>query len=198
LVIGDLATTSTSSGLRAVAYAVLPRLVEQFGDSGFELRLVGGGAPPPDLAPALEHPSVRFVGRVVPADPEFLATDLMVVPTNIPLGIRVRVVTAWSFGCPIVAHRANASGVPEMQEGDNSLLADTDAQLADAVSRALEDEALRRRLSQGGRRTFEKWFSESIAGQAIVDEMEKVAAVRDEEQRRGSSSRPLKSTKEKG
>jgi glycosyltransferase involved in cell wall biosynthesis len=126
---------------------------------------------------------------VVPADPEFLAADLMIVPTNIPLGIRVRVVTAWSFGCPIVAHRANAAGIPEMQDGVNALLADTDVELADAVSRALGDEALLRRLSEGGRRTFEKWFSESAAGQAIVDEMEKVARyARDEPEMANSSS----------
>lgn len=178
LVIGDLATTSTSSGLRAVAWSVLPRLVEQFGEDGFELRLVGGGKPPPELAPAFRHPAVRVVGRVVPADPEFLAADLMIVPTNIPLGIRVRVVTAWSFACPIVAHRANAAGIPEMQDGENSLLADTDAELADAVSRALGDDALRRKLSRGGRHTFEKWFSEAVAGQVIVDELEALAGAR--------------------
>ena len=34
-------------------------------------------------------------------------------------GIRVRVVTAWSFVRPIVAHRANAAGIPEMQDGEN-------------------------------------------------------------------------------
>lgn len=121
---------------------------------------------------------MRVVGRVVPADPEFLAADLMIVPTNIPLGIRVRVVTAWSFACPIVAHRANAAGIPEMQDGENALLADTDAELADAVSRALGDEALRRKLSIGGRQTFEKWFSEAVAGQAIVDELEQLAGAR--------------------
>lgn len=190
LVIGDLATTSTSSGLRSVAYAVLPRLVKEFGENGFELRLVGGGVPPADLEPALRLPSVQFVGRVVPADPEFLAADLMIVPTNIPLGIRVRIVTAWSFGCPVIAHQANASGIPEMQDGENSLLADTDAQLADAVSRALGDEALRRRLSLGGRHTFEKWFSESMAGQAIVDEIEKLAGVRAMKTGAASASRP--------
>lgn len=178
LVIGDLATTSTSSGLRAVAWSVLPRLIEQFGKDGFELRLVGGGSPPPELAQAFRHPAVRVVGRVVPADPEFLAADLMIVPTNIPLGIRVRVVTAWSFACPIVAHRANAAGIPEMQDGENALLADTDAELADAVSRALGDEVLRRKLSIGGRQTFEKWFSEAVAGQAIVDELEQLAGAR--------------------
>jgi glycosyltransferase involved in cell wall biosynthesis len=90
----------------------------------------------------------------------------------------VRVVTAWSFACPIVAHRANAAGIPEMQDGENALLADTDAELADAVSRALGDEALRRKLSIGGRQTFEKWFSEAVAGQAIVDELEQLAGAR--------------------
>jgi hypothetical protein len=175
LVIGDLATTSTSSGLRAVAHAVLPRLVDEFGEDGFELRLVGGGAPPNDIAPALRKPYVCFAGRVVPADPEFLAADVMIVPTNIPLGIRVRVITAWSFGCPVVAHRANASGIPEMRHGENSLLADTDAQLVDAVLRVLTDHTLRSGLSAGGRGTFERSFSESVAGQQIVKEMERLA-----------------------
>ncbi len=180
LVIGDLATTSTSSGLRSVARAVLPRLISEFGADGFELRLVGGGVPPKALAGALQGPSVRRIGRVVPADPEFLAADLMIVPTNIPLGIRVRVITAWSFGCPVVAHRANAAGIPEMQQGRNSLLADTDAQLAEAVSSLLRDEVLKQRLSRGGRETFEQYFSEAVAGQAIVDELERVAGTRGE------------------
>ena len=126
-----------------MVYAVLPRLVAEFGEDGFELRLVGGGAPPRDIAQALQKPYVCFAGRVVPADPEFLAADVMMVPTNIPLGIRVRIITAWSFGCPVVAHRANASGIPEMQDGENSLLADTDTQLANGVVSVLSDEALR-------------------------------------------------------
>jgi len=65
-----------------------------------------------------------------------------------------------------------------MQDGENALLADTDAELADAVSRALADEALRRKLSIGGRQTFEKLFSEAVAGQAIVDELEALAGGR--------------------
>ena len=177
LVIGDLATTSTSSGLRAVAHAVLPRLVDEFGEDGFELRLVGGGAPPNDIAPALREPSARYAGRRVPAASELLAGDGMIVPANLPLGIRVRIVTAWSFGCPVVAHRANASGIPEMRHGDNSLLAETDAQLAEAVVRVLTDQPLRSGLSAGGRGTFERSFSESVAGQQIVKEMERLAGV---------------------
>lgn len=175
LFIGDMGTTSTSSGLRSLVNTVLPRLRSEFGEDGFEVRLVGGGSPPEDLAPALQKRCVRMLGRVVPADPEFLAADLIIVPTNIPLGIRVRVITAWSFGCPVVAHRANASGIPEMRDGDNSLLADTDNELADCVVDALQDEALLKRLSRGGREMFEKCFSEPVAGQAIVDELERLA-----------------------
>jgi len=177
LLVGDLATTSTSSGLRAVAGTVLPRLASEFGDAGFELRLVGGGVPPPDIAQQFRRPYVHLVGRVVPADPEFLSADAMIVPTNIPLGIRVRVITAWSFGCPIVAHRANASGIPEMRDGENSVLAESDAELGEAIVRVLRDTALQKRLSVGGRATYEKCFSESVAGQAIVDELEGLATM---------------------
>ena len=77
----------------------------------------------------------------------------------------------------MVAHRANASGIPEMRHGDNSLLAETDAQLAEAVVRVLTDQPLRRGLSAGGRGTFERSFSESVAGQQIVKEMERLAGV---------------------
>ncbi|WP_447602347.1 glycosyltransferase family 4 protein [Nitrospira sp. Nam80] len=174
LLMGDLETTSTSSGLRAVAVTILPRLVSEFGEDGFELRLVGGGTPPPDIAEQLQKSYVRLLGRVVPADPEFLSADVMIVPTNIPLGIRVRIITAWAFGCPVVAHRANASGIPEMRDDENALMADTDAQLGEAIVRILRDTALRRRLSLGGRGTYEKCFSESVAGQAIVDELERL------------------------
>ncbi|MEX5216603.1 MAG: glycosyltransferase family 4 protein [Nitrospira sp.] len=177
LLVGDLGTTSTSSGLRAVAETVLPRLVSEFGEDGFELRLLGGGVPPSDIAERLRKPYVRLLGRVVPADPEFLSADVIIVPTNIPLGIRVRIITAWSFGCPVIAHRANAAGIPEMRHEENALLADTDAQLGEAVVRVLRDRALLRRLSFGGRGTYEKCFSESVAGQAIVDELERLAAM---------------------
>jgi hypothetical protein len=177
LLVGDLGTTSTSSGLRSVVRTVLPRLVSEFGEDGFELRLMGGGVPPSDVAEELRKPYVRLLGRVVPADPEFLSADAMIVPTNIPLGIRVRIITAWSFGCPVIAHRANAAGIPEMRGEDNALLADTDAQLSMAVIRVLRDSALRKRLSVGGRGTYERYFSESVAGQAIVDELDRLAAM---------------------
>jgi glycosyltransferase involved in cell wall biosynthesis len=99
----------------------------------------------------------------------------MLVPTDIPLGIRVRIITGWSFGCPIVAHRANAAGIPEMRNEENALLADTDLELANAVCRLLRDQALQNRLSNGGRSTFEQYFAESVAGQAIVEELERLA-----------------------
>lgn len=174
LMIGDLATTSTSSGIREFAFETLPILEKELGENGFELHMVGGGSPSKEISKHLDRPSVKIRGRIIPPDTEFLSSDLILVPTPITLGIRVRIITAFSFGCPVVSHRANAAGIPELCHNDNALLSDSGRGLAEEVIRLLRDGELKTKLEATGRETFEKYFSEKVAAGRIVDEMEEM------------------------
>lgn len=174
LMIGDLATTSTSSGLREFVFETLPILEKELGEKGFEVHMVGGGTPSKEISEYLDRPFIKIRGRIIPPDPEFLSSDLLLVPTPITLGIRVRIITAFSFACPVVSHRANAAGIPELCHDDNALLADSGKGLAEEVIRMLRDGKLKAKLEAKGRETFEKYFSEKVAAGRIVDEMEEM------------------------
>jgi Glycosyl transferases group 1 len=174
----NLAATSTSAGIRLFARKILPVLERELGPEGFEVHVVGEGEPPAELARLLPRPSVIVRGRVEPADHEFLASDVQLVPTPFVLGKRVRIIVGFSFGCCVVAHAADAVNLPELADGDNALVAADGEGLARAVVRAVRDGELRARLSAGARRTFEELFRPEAAGRRIVETLERLAAGR--------------------
>lgn len=176
LLIGHLRGVSTQDGLDAFARDVLPRLEAELGPGGFEARLAGGYEAPPHLRDALDRPSVRFLGHVEGADEEFAAADALVVPTSIRLGTRVRILSAFSYGCPVVAHEANALGIPELAHGENVLLGGTAAALADGLLRLLRDPELARRLEAGGRETYERCFAPPVAAARIEETLRDLCA----------------------
>jgi glycosyltransferase involved in cell wall biosynthesis len=178
LLVGHLKGAVTLEGLQRFATGVLPRLEEELGADGFEVRLAGGFDPPPKLAGALDRPSVRLLGHVEDAAPEFLSAHVMLVPNSITLGIRVRIITAFAYGCCIVTDRANTLGIPELAHEGNALIADSPEGLAQETLHALGDSALRARLGVAARETYERAFQPRIAVGRIADTLERIAGGR--------------------
>jgi glycosyltransferase involved in cell wall biosynthesis len=176
LLVGHMKGVVTLEGLRLFADGILPRLERQLGPDGFEVRIAGGYDPPPDLARSLDRPSVRRLGHVEGAEDEFRAAHVLLVPNSLELGVRVRVVTGFSFGSCIVSHRANARGIPELEDGRNALLGDSPAGLADAVVRALGDAELRARLGTGARATYERAFAPPVAVGELAATLDRLVA----------------------
>jgi glycosyltransferase involved in cell wall biosynthesis len=177
LMIGHLRGISTISGLRVFADDVLPRLTEELGPGGFEVHVVGDYEPPASLRDALGHPAVRLRGHVEPPDEEFLRADVLLVPTPIRTGPRVRILTGFAFGCCVVAHSANRLGIPALTHGENVLLGESD-RLAALTLTALRYPSLRDRLGTAGRRLYESRFTAEKAGARIVEELERLAGDR--------------------
>ena len=96
-----------------------------------------------------------------------MSAHVLLVPTSIPLGIRVRILTGFAYGSCIVTHPANASGIPELADGHNALMRSTPEALAGAIAEALRDPALRAELRRGARETYERWFAPPVAGGVI-------------------------------
>ena len=175
LLVGHMKGVVTLEGLRLFAREILPRVERELGPDGFEVRIAGGYEPPPDLARALDRPSVRRLGHVEGMEDELRAAHVLLVPNSIDLGIRVRVVTGFSFGACIVSHRANARGIPELDHGRNALVGDSPEALAAQVLEALGDPALRRRLGEGARETYERRFAPPVAVGELAETLERIA-----------------------
>jgi glycosyltransferase involved in cell wall biosynthesis len=175
LLLGHLQGIVTVDGLRVFA-RMLPLLDRAYGPNGFEARIVGGLEPPADLRQALDHPAVRFLGHTDDAGAEITAADVFLVPNSISLGIRVRIITAFSYGAAIVSHRANVQGIPELRDDVNALIGDDHEGLAAAVLRLTREPETRARLGAAARDTYQSGFTPATAGGALSEELERLAA----------------------
>lgn len=177
--IGHLQGTATLAGVDSLAREVLPVLEKELGPEGFEINLVGGyfDRLPKGLQKRLQHPAVKIRGQISPPHKEFMDAHVVLVPTPIKLGIRVRIITAFSYGSCIVTHEANKAGIPELESGRNSLLGRDGMALAQQCLAVFRDPSLREKLEKGARETYEAGFSLGAAGGRIADALENMAAM---------------------
>lgn len=168
--IGHLQGIATLSGIEVLATEIIPVLEEKLPPDAFEIHIVGGfyDTVPDNLKRLLDRPYVKIRGQISPPHDEFLSSHVVIVPTPIELGIRVRILTAFSYGSCVVAHTANARGIPELRHGDNCLMGETGRKLANHCITLYYNAELRRQIERRARATYEAHFSIERAGAAIV------------------------------
>lgn len=170
--VGNMNGIATLSGLYFFAREFLPELERRGVNIDFEFDIIGGGDLPIDLIDALDRPFINLRGYVENIELEYLLTDVLLVPTPIDLGFRTRISEGFSFGCCVVAHSANSAGMPELQDGKNSLLVSSGFDMVDAVLECLASPDLRYRLGSFARATFEAELNGHIACAKMVELLE--------------------------
>ena len=122
LLLGHLYGISTLSGVELYLKEIHPNLNISIGYENFEVHIVGGNyaSLPQDLKDIAEQQDNIYVrGHIVPPDKEIETSHIILVPTPIELGIRVRIITALQFGAIVVTHSANQKGIPEISHKEN-------------------------------------------------------------------------------
>lgn len=160
LLLGQLRGTATIQGLVFFQNEVLPHLLGPIADGALEIRVAGG----PDEAThnplwkGMKDAGVKFLGHVFPPSEELNRASVVVVPTSVPLGNRVRILTFWEHGVPVVAHLSNQAGIPELCHRYNSLLPENGRQMARSILDLLEQPALGKLIVQGGSETLRNFY----------------------------------------
>lgn len=173
VLMGTVGGTSTLAGLHFLADEILPHLDALFADK-FEIHICGSGKLPADLERKFQRPGVIRRGFVDDIVSELFSSDVFLVPTPIELGSRVRIAYAWSVGCCVVSHTANAVGLEEMKDGHNALLGTSGAEVAKAIIRTHQDPEMKQRLQKSGRETFERYYSESATVDKIITKVKDI------------------------
>lgn len=172
--IGHLKGIATLYGIRDIANIILPILDKSIGGDNYELHIVGGYFDQLDVKlkkVLLEHKSVIIRGQVSPSDIEFITSDLLIVPTSIELGIRVRIITAFSFGLPVVAHIANKKGIPELEHEFNCMIGNSPTQLAENITNLYRNPSLLKKIRVESRNTYLNNFSIESVGRHLNKEI---------------------------
>lgn len=158
--IGNLRTTGNTFGLRFLGEEIVPALERLRGPS-FRVDVFGPGSPHAHVEHALAHPRIARRGFVDDIDEEIFGSEIFLLANNCCEDFRVghtRLLHAWTLGACVIAHRNIALAMPEVVHGENALLGETADEIAASLAAVLEDTALRRRIGDAGRRTFERVF----------------------------------------
>lgn len=112
-------------------------------------------------------PGVTVHGAVPDVRPFAADCGAFLVPLHAGSGVRVKILTAWAMGLPVVSTRLGAEGL-DAEDGCHLLLADTPEKFARAVLRVLSDPALAARLGEEGRALVRREHSVEAAGSRLL------------------------------
>jgi glycosyltransferase involved in cell wall biosynthesis len=152
---GNMEYHPNTSAVRFFRREVWPRLRERW--PGLVWRLLGKN--PAAVSPFTSGDArIQVTGAVEDAVIEIARAKVAVVPLLSGSGTRLKILEAWAAGTPVVSTFLGAEGLP-VREGEHILLADNPVDFAEAVSRLLASNHLRRQIGAAGRLLLEKEFT---------------------------------------
>lgn len=123
---------------------------------------------------------VTLAGHMSGADllGAYREADVFLLPTYWPEGFPTAITEAMSAGLPVVTTRLRGMA-DHLKEEENALFVppQAPAELACAIERLLDDDALRRRMSTANRKKVEQ-FAPAVAARRYMEALGDVAAVR--------------------
>ncbi len=145
------------AALRFIADRLMPEL-ERLAPGRFACWISGGG---PGLPPGVEHPSLRWLGRVPEVPPWLAMADIAIAPVESGGGTRLKILEFLGAGKPLVATPKAAEGI-DLVPGTDAELVPLEA-MAGAIVRLAADPARAAALGAAGRaRMIASYTWESI------------------------------------
>jgi glycosyltransferase involved in cell wall biosynthesis len=134
---------------------IWPRLREQSKHVTWELV----GRNPDAIARLVQgDPRIVMVGPVDDAIATLASTKVCIVPLRSGSGTRFKILEAWAARRAVVSTSLGAEGLAAV-DGQHLLIADDPKSFADAVTKLLNDPAMRQRLGEAGRALYEERFT---------------------------------------
>ncbi len=146
LFVGSFVHEPNVEAARRLATSIRPQVVATRPEARFVLV---GADPPADLVHAQDE-TLLVTGAVEDVTAHLDRAAVVVAPIREGGGIRVKVLEAVASGKALVASSRALAGL-DVEHDEHVLVADSDAEIAEAVSRLLADDRLRARLGASAR-----------------------------------------------
>jgi glycosyltransferase involved in cell wall biosynthesis len=151
--------------MRHFCAAVLPRIRARIPETEV---IIAGSNPPPEIAALAQTPGITVTGFVPDIRPYMASSSVYIVPLRLGVGIRGKVLEAWSMGMAVVATPVACAGL-RYRHDRNLIVADSDESFAEQVIALLNDAPKRRRLGTEGRRVVEEFYGWDVAARQLLD-----------------------------
>jgi glycosyltransferase involved in cell wall biosynthesis len=130
-----------------------------------ELYIVGSNPSPPVIGLAAD-PGIHVTGFVPDIRPYMARCTVYVVPLRLGVGIRGKILEAWSMKMAVVSTSVGCAGL-RCRNDQNLLIADTSKHFAGQILSLLRDPSLRLRLGEAGRKTVEELYGWEKSAQEL-------------------------------
>ncbi len=128
--------------------------------------VIVGSNPPPSVLDLGEIPGIQVTGFVPDIRPAMAASAVYIVPLRLGVGIRGKILEAWSMARAVVATSIACAGL-RYEAGKNLLVADDAALFARHVVSLLRDPVRRASLGNEGRKTAERHYGWETAAHEL-------------------------------
>lgn len=181
--IGSLQGTATLHGIELFAKEINPILQRELPPDSYEINIIGWGFQmlPNEIKALLNGREIKNRGFVENITDEFYSSHILLVPIPIDLGMRVRILTALSYGTCVVAHEANRYGIPELISGKNCLLGSNAQSIAEHCISVFRHPEKRQAIESAARNTYSRLFSPQVAASEICEDLERLLRVSDQQ-----------------
>ena len=171
--VGNLQSTSTYASLKYVTDNIIP-VLEREVPGLYEIHVIGQGELQLDLLKLKASPNVVIRGFVDDVDHEFDTADILLLPTDVFIGFRTRIIKAFCHQVCVVTHELDTVNMPELINGVNSLYSADPEAIACQVVAAVKDKEMRERVAKSGRELFETLYSADRSCADLLKECERL------------------------
>lgn len=156
--LGAMSVAHNENAARHFIQDIFPLVLKKIPNAKF--MIIGGGAS--EELKLLESDNVHFTGRVNDVRDYLEQCKVFVCPMTFGSGIKTKNLEAMSMGLPVVTTPIGAENIGA-KDGVDWIIADTDANFANAVSSLLQDEELRKSIGLKGNQYIQQNFTWDIA-----------------------------------
>lgn len=157
LLIGDLTGTVTISSL--IYLQKFLKNSNSIDKEYFEIHIFGNGKLKSSLKDLNNYKFIKFRGVSNNISDEFDNMSILLVPNDIKVGMRVRIITAISYGLVVLTHSSNLSGIPELEHNRNVLVFNSFSELDHLLAGIKNSTIDLDKISKEGINTFNKYFN---------------------------------------
>lgn len=154
--IGSMNWIPNEEGIRWFLKDVWPLIHQKYPELYFYL----AGRHMPEWIKNTRLEGVKVLGEVDSAEEFISAKGIMIVPLLSGSGIRIKIIEGMAAAKPVVSTSTGAEGI-EVADGKDILLADSPQEMAEAVSRLVNDKHYAIALAKNARLSIEKKYDNS-------------------------------------
>jgi hypothetical protein len=157
---GNLVGSGSKSGLNFLFNEILPAARKTWGINNFSIIIGGRTKLPKVYDKYLEtYTEVNYIGYIPDLNSFLKQFTALLIPISLPLGNRTRVIDGFSFGIPVVGHKALSNGNPFLINEVNCLLSDTGDDFILKLDKLCTNDKVYNEIIENGKKTYDLTYN---------------------------------------